>query len=190
MSDIKPRPRLARTLSELQADLVPGLFYDVVIVGSGYGGSVAAQQLAGLTVADGAQRRPIRVLLLERGREFHAGDFPATFGELPRELRVGRQTSGEVTGPMGLYDLRLGDDVNALVANGLGGGSLINAGVMLAPRPEDFSRRGAAARPAPGRRTGVAPGLARPAVGAGGRPTFHPGQAAAGCRGATPGRLV
>ncbi len=34
---------------------------------------------------------------------------------------------------MGLFDLRLGDDVNVLVANGLGGGSLINAGVMLEP---------------------------------------------------------
>ena len=36
----------------------------------------------------------------------------------------------------GLLDLRMGPDVSALVANGLGGGSLINAGVMEEPTPE------------------------------------------------------
>src|SRR5205085_1247426 len=36
----------------------------------------------------------------------------------------------------GLFDLRVGGDVNVVLANGLGGGSLINAGVMAAPLPE------------------------------------------------------
>jgi cholesterol oxidase len=115
--------------------------FDVVIVGSGYGGAVAAAQLAGATIIDklSGQPRKLRVCLLERGEEYLPGEFPSHFGELPRHVRIGDQMTGKVTGVhQGLFDLRLGPDVAALVANGLGGGSLINAGVMLAPRAEDF----------------------------------------------------
>ena len=136
------RPPMAQTLlafasQHLQAPEV----YDVVIVGSGYGGSVAAYQLSRLIRLDAAtgQRTGLRVLLLERGREFLPEDFPPSFGELPRELRVGQQTSGAVQGHDGLFDLRLGDDVNVLLANGLGGGSLINAGVMLEPKADELT---------------------------------------------------
>jgi cholesterol oxidase len=38
----------------------------------------------------------------------------------------------------GLFDVRVGNDVSALLASGLGGGSLINAGVMLAPHASVF----------------------------------------------------
>ena len=115
--------------------------FDVVIVGSGYGGAVAAAELAGATVIDKKTGTPrkLTVCLLERGEEYLPGEFPSHFGELPRHVRIGDQATGEVTGVhQGLFDLRLGPDVAALVANGLGGGSLINAGVMLAPRAEDF----------------------------------------------------
>ena len=108
--------------------------FDVVVVGSGYGGSVAVHTLSRATLKDGGKPR---VLLLERGRPFKPGDFPSTFAEMPRELRVAQQTTGQVSGHEGLFDLRLGDDVAVLVANGLGGGSLINAGVMLDPDPKD-----------------------------------------------------
>ena len=40
----------------------------------------------------------------------------------------------------GLFDVRIGADVSAVVANGLGGGSLINAGVMAEPATEVFTR--------------------------------------------------
>lgn len=146
------REPLAQTLLAFQAaqDAQPGGMptFDVVIVGSGYGGSVAAYRLAGCLTTDAgaAQPRPLRVLLLERGREFRPEDFPSKFGELPRELRVGQQTSGQVQGHSGLFDLRLGDDVNVLLANGLGGGSLINAGVMLEPRPAELADTGFAAQ--------------------------------------------
>jgi cholesterol oxidase len=139
MSAAPVRPRLSLGLADLMAKPdVKDLVYDVVIVGSGYGGSVAAQALAGRQIQEGNQPRPISVCVLERGQEFLPGDFPKTFGELPRELRVAHQRTGQVDGHEGLFDLRLGDDVNALVANGLGGGSLINAGVMLEPQPADF----------------------------------------------------
>ena len=56
--------RLARSLEHVQPH------YDVVVVGSGYGGGVAASRLA---------RAGKRVAVLERGREFVTGEFPAAF---------------------------------------------------------------------------------------------------------------
>ena len=109
--------------------------FDVVIVGSGYGGAVAARELAGTRdrTADGAGR-PLSVCVLERGCEYLPGMFPSRLADLPAHLRA---TLGRSAQPMGeregLFDLRVGEDVGVLVANGLGGGSLINAGVMARP---------------------------------------------------------
>ncbi len=104
--------------------------FDVLIVGSGYGGAVAAAELAGAREGD----RAIRVCVLERGQEYLPGSFPSTADELPGHVRVSRPRAVRATGHLdGLYDVKLGPDVNAIVANGLGGGSLINAGVMLEP---------------------------------------------------------
>jgi cholesterol oxidase len=114
--------RLARSLD----DLKPA--YDAVVVGSGYGGGVAASRLA---------RAGKRVVVLERGREFITGEFPGRFPELREQLQVtGRRV--RLGGPTGLYDVRLGDDMHVLVGCGLGGGSLINAGVALRPDPRMF----------------------------------------------------
>ncbi len=107
--------------------------FDLIIVGSGYGGALAAQQLAGSADAQG---RPLRIALLERGREYLAGAFPGRFAELPAHLRWSTP-AGQVQGYReGLFDFRLGPDMCVALANGLGGGSLINAGVMEAARPE------------------------------------------------------
>ena len=40
--------------------------------------------------------------------------------------------------PTGLYDVRFGEDMHVLIGCGLGGGSLINAGVALRPDPRVF----------------------------------------------------
>ena len=40
-----------------------------------------------------------------------------------------------------LFDLRMGADTDVLVANGLGGGSLINANVLAEPNPEILDAR-------------------------------------------------
>jgi choline dehydrogenase-like flavoprotein/pimeloyl-ACP methyl ester carboxylesterase len=143
MPDSKPSQSkpLGSPLAELWGSHKVSEPFDVLIVGSGYGGAMAAAQLAGATVIDEktGKARNLKVCLLERGEEYLPGEFPSHFGELPRHLRIGNQATGKVTGfHQGLFDLRLGPDVAALVANGLGGGSLINAGVMLAPRAEDF----------------------------------------------------
>jgi cholesterol oxidase len=103
--------------------------YDVVVIGSGYGGGVAASRLA---------RAGQRVCVIERGREFLTGEFPSRLPELRRELQLngGKMRSGSRTG---LFDFRLGSDIHVLVGCGLGGGSLINAGVALKPEPWVFA---------------------------------------------------
>jgi len=114
--------------------------WDLIIVGTGYGGSMAAAVLAGCTVSDGqGGRRPVRLCILERGKEFRPGGFPSRLAELPGQVRIAQQSTGEVGGQAeGLFDLRGGDDVVALVANGVGGGSLINAGVLLEPEADEL----------------------------------------------------
>lgn len=104
--------------------------FDVVIIGSGYGGSIAAAQLAGLH-ANGA---PITLCVLERGKEFTPGCFPSSAVEAPTEMRFSLPGQSSVAGNLdGLYDFRLGGDLNVVLGSGLGGGSLINAGVMQRP---------------------------------------------------------
>jgi choline dehydrogenase-like flavoprotein len=111
--------------------------YDVIIVGSGYGGAVAAARLAASQEKDTG--RDLEVCVLERGREHLPGTFPNSFSELPGHMRFSRPDDPVAKGVRdGLFDLRIGKDVTVLVANGLGGGSLINAGVAVAPDDEVF----------------------------------------------------
>lgn len=112
--------------------------YDVVIVGSGYGGAVAAARLAGGVRKDGNNTK-LRVCVLERGREHLPGTFPNSFSQLPGHMRYSRFDDPAPSGVRdGLFDLRIGADVTVLVANGLGGGSLINAGVAAIPDADVF----------------------------------------------------
>jgi len=105
---------------------------DVAVIGSGYGGAVAAARLAGAW--DKELRRHAKVWVLERGREFVPGSFPERFADLPGQVRIAAGGGSDTRGLReGLFDLRLGEDVSALLANGLGGGSLINAGVLARP---------------------------------------------------------
>jgi cholesterol oxidase len=100
--------------------------YDVVVVGSGYGGAIAAARFA---------RAGRTVCVLERGRELQVGDYPSSAIGAIRQLQVhhGDRRLGSATG---LFDLHAGHDLSVMVGCGLGGTSLINAGVAL--RPPDW----------------------------------------------------
>ncbi|HEX5416766.1 MAG TPA: GMC family oxidoreductase N-terminal domain-containing protein, partial [Chloroflexota bacterium] len=102
--------------------------YEVVVVGSGYGGGIAASRLA---------RAGRQVCLLERGREFPTGEFPRTQDEATREFQVDTSL-GVIGSRLGLYDLRVNDDINVFFGCGLGGTSLINANVGLRPELRVF----------------------------------------------------
>ncbi|KAI1197280.1 glucose-methanol-choline oxidoreductase [Nemania serpens] len=104
--------------------------YDCVVIGSGYGGGVAAARMA---------RAGKRVCLLERGKERWPGEFPTGTGDALDQLHYSGQFAPPwlpkkvVHGgdPTGMYHLIFGNGQNALVGNGLGGTSLINANVFL-----------------------------------------------------------
>lgn len=134
---VRARTWLSRSFESVLAQLdAPGrdettaFDYDVIVVGSGYGGAVAACDLSSPERPGGA----LRVCVLERGAEYLPGAFPSRGSELPGHVRFNTARSTRPRGVRtGLFDLRLGDDVCALVASGVGGGSLINAGVMAWP---------------------------------------------------------
>jgi cholesterol oxidase len=95
--------------------------FDAIVVGSGFGGSVTACRMA---------EAGLDVLVLERGKPYPPGSFPRT----PRGMRS--NFWDPATGLHGLFDMWSFSHVTALVASGLGGGSLIYANVMLR-KPED-----------------------------------------------------
>jgi cholesterol oxidase len=97
--------------------------YDAVVIGSGYGGGVAASRLA---------RMGVRLAVLEQGRHWRPGDFPITAKARRKTTRLtGR--APKLGDPAGLYYLSVGKGLTVFGASGLGGGSLINAGVVLRP---------------------------------------------------------
>jgi cholesterol oxidase len=97
--------------------------YDAVVIGSGYGGGVAASRLA---------RMGLRLAVLEQGRIWRPGDFPVSGKARLATLRLtGR--APKLGDPAGLYYLSVGKGLTVFGASGLGGGSLINAGVVLRP---------------------------------------------------------
>ncbi|PYM67431.1 MAG: choline dehydrogenase [Candidatus Rokuibacteriota bacterium] len=102
--------------------------YTVVVVGSGYGGAIAASRLA---------RAGQSVCLLERGQELRPGEFPDTAGEAVRETQLDLPT-GHVGSRTSLYDIRVNDDINVFMGCGLGGTSLVNANVALRPDPRVY----------------------------------------------------
>ncbi len=97
--------------------------YEVVVIGSGYGGSILAARLA---------RAGRSLCVLERGKEWMPGDFPTTDMELSDAVR------NPILNPLGLIDFNtpLRADLDVIAGCGLGGTSLINA--AIASRPEEL----------------------------------------------------
>ncbi|WP_035058448.1 alpha/beta fold hydrolase [Andreprevotia chitinilytica] len=115
--------RIATPISEIKEH------YDVVVIGSGYGGGIAASRMA---------RAGRTVCLLERGREIIPGEYPNTLAEATEEFQV-HHPDGHIGSRTGLYDLHVNAQQNVMVGCGLGGTSLINANVSLEPEPQVFA---------------------------------------------------
>lgn len=76
------------------------------------------------------------VAVLEQGRNWQPGDFPTKANEQRKATRISGRLL-EVGDPTSLYRMTVGKGLTVFAATGLGGGSLINAGVVLRP---DFKR--------------------------------------------------
>jgi cholesterol oxidase len=99
--------------------------YDAIVIGSGFGGSVMAYRLA---------KEHMRVCLLERGKKYPPGKFPRT----PHEMSANFWDPS--AGLHGLFNIWSFKGLDAVVASGLGGGSLIYANVLLRKDPSWFTQ--------------------------------------------------
>jgi cholesterol oxidase len=114
--------RLSRPIREMRDH------YAAVVVGSGYGGAIAAARIA---------RTGRAVCVLERGREIHPGEYPNSALSAAREIQV-RTPATDHGSAAGLYEFHAHDDITVLTGCGLGGTSLINANVALEPGDSVF----------------------------------------------------
>lgn len=94
--------------------------HQVAIIGSGFGGSVAALRLA---------EKGLEVVVLEKGRRWESQDFPATNWNLPKAFWI------PDLGFRGIWGLKLFHHVLVLHGVGVGGGSLVYANTLMEPPP-------------------------------------------------------
>jgi len=102
--------------------------YSVVVVGSGYGGAIAAARIA---------RTGRDVCILERGKEMHPGEYPNSGLSALREIQI-HTPKGDHGAAAGMFDFRVDDDITVVTGCGLGGTSLINGNVALEPGDSIF----------------------------------------------------
>ncbi len=122
--------------------------YDAIVIGSGFGGSITSHLLS---------KRGMKVCLVERGRQWTTYNFPRSLSDFLMNLRLfkldkvplterdfpflekGKLRNVFITKEDGLYDFKLSSTgMHAAVANGVGGGSLIYACVLMIPPGDVF----------------------------------------------------
>lgn len=116
-------PRLSNPLQQIRKH------YEVVVIGSGYGGGTAASRLS---------RAGRQVCVLEKGKERQPSEYPDNALKMGKETQLdlpGRRIGSET----GLFHLRINPDISVFQACGLGGTSLINGGVSLRVLPRVFA---------------------------------------------------
>jgi len=100
--------------------------YDVIVIGSGFGGSVAALRLT---------EKNYKVLVIEAGREFLNDEYASSSWKLRDFLFA------PAIGCYGIQRIHKLPDVLVLAGAGVGGGSLVYANTMYEP-PKEFFQQG------------------------------------------------
>ncbi|MBZ0273734.1 GMC family oxidoreductase N-terminal domain-containing protein [bacterium] len=118
--------------------------YDIIVIGSGFGGSVTAARCA---------EKGMRVLVLERGPWWgpaHAGRSSIDHRPFPRgaarsrkflrnvRLQVGRRGGEWLVNSDGLFEYHAFDTLDVITGSGVGGGSLIYTNMQVAPDDDFF----------------------------------------------------
>ncbi len=116
-------PRLSSPIESIKPH------YDVVVIGSGYGGGIAASRMA---------RAGRSVCLLERGKEFQPGEYPDTESKALGEFQIHLPDGKHLGDRTALFDLHQNPDINVMVGCGLGGTSQLNANVSLQAEPRVY----------------------------------------------------
>jgi cholesterol oxidase len=97
--------------------------FDVIVIGSGFGGAITARRLA---------EKGMRVLVLERGRRWEVSQFPRKAGD------PWVYNHREPERHNGWLDMRFFKHMTVAQAAGVGGGSLTYSSVALEPNPDIF----------------------------------------------------
>jgi len=105
--------------------------YDVVVIGSGFGGSVISNRLF---------HKGYDICLMERGREYGMHEFPRRVKDVKENMFYDLDDPKDPK--LGYIEFRNFKecDVMTITASGLGGGSLIYANVLLEMPPEYFEK--------------------------------------------------
>ncbi len=97
--------------------------FDVVVIGSGFGGCVAALRLS---------EKGYKVAVLEAGKRFKDSDFPKTSWRIRKFLYMPK------LGLFGIQRIHVLPDVLVLAGAGVGGGSLVYANTLYQPGDQYF----------------------------------------------------
>ena len=100
------------------------MIYDYIVIGSGFGGSVASLRLV---------EKGYKVLLLEQGKRFNPEDFPKTNWDIPKYLWIPSVRC------FGFQKLSFYTTASIMSGTGVGGGSLVYANTLYIPPDEFFS---------------------------------------------------
>jgi len=102
------------------------MHYDWIIIGSGFGGSVSALRLV---------EKGYKVLLIEKGKRYAPGDFPANNWDLKRWMWM------PAMGMQGIFQMSFMEHVTIMHGVGVGGGSLVYANTLPTPRDDFFGAK-------------------------------------------------